>query len=62
MENASYHSEEKEKCPTIQWTEQEIIEWLESKGEVIDPTMVLLELLDLVKKHTQMCIHTNNYW
>lgn len=50
MDNAPYHSEKKEKCPTIQWKKQEIIEWLKSKGEVIDPTMIIPELLEVVKR------------
>ena len=50
MDNAPYHSVKLEKCPTTNWKKADIIEWLQSKGEVIDSTMVIAELLEQVKK------------
>lgn len=50
MDNAPYHSVKTEKCPTTNWRKQAIVEWLESKGEVVDRTMVIAELLQQVKK------------
>lgn len=46
MDNAPYHSVRLEKCPTTNWRKVDIIEWLRSKGEVVDSTMVIAELLD----------------
>lgn len=50
MDNAPYHSVKLDKCPIINWRKADIIQWLESKGEVIDPTMIILELLEIVKR------------
>ncbi|XP_008178574.1 uncharacterized protein LOC103307901 [Acyrthosiphon pisum] len=50
MDNAPYHSVKLEKCPTTNWKKANIIEWLQSKGEVIDSTMIIPELLDIVKQ------------
>ncbi|XP_022161573.1 uncharacterized protein LOC111027488 [Myzus persicae] len=50
MDNAPYHSVKKEKCPTTQWRKSDIIDWLTSKGEVIDNSMIIPELLKVVKQ------------
>ncbi|KAF0749684.1 DDE 3 domain-containing protein, partial [Aphis craccivora] len=50
MDNAPYHSVKIEKCPTTNWRKADIIAWLQSKGEQVDNTMLVVELLDLVKK------------
>lgn len=50
MDNAPYHSVKMEKCPTTSWRKANIIEWLENKGEVVDRTMNILELLQVVKR------------
>lgn len=50
MDNAPYHSVKSEKCPTTNWRKNQIIEWLQSKGQVVDGTMVVAELLGQVKK------------
>lgn len=50
MDNAPYHSVRKEKCPSTQTRKADIISWLESKGEVIDPTMIIPELLEIVQR------------
>lgn len=50
MDNAPYHSVKKEKCPTTQWRKSDIIDWLTSKGEVIDNSMIIPELLEVVKR------------
>ncbi|XP_022175604.1 uncharacterized protein LOC111037372 [Myzus persicae] len=50
MDNAPYHSVKSEKFPTTNWRKNQIIEWLQSKGQVVDGTMVIAELLGQVKK------------
>ncbi|XP_025192835.1 uncharacterized protein LOC112592888, partial [Melanaphis sacchari] len=50
MDNAPYHSMKKEKYPTTQWRKADIINWLTSKGEVIDNSMIIPELLEVVKR------------
>lgn len=50
LDNAPYQSVKVEKCPTTNWRKTEIIGWLESKGEVIDPSMVIPELLEISKR------------
>lgn len=50
IDNAPYHSVKMEKCPTTNWRKVDIIEWLVSKGEVIDNTMIIPELLEVVKR------------
>lgn len=50
LDNAPYHSVKVEKCPTANWRKTDIIGWLESKGEVIDPSMVIPELLEIAKR------------
>ncbi|XP_025192636.1 uncharacterized protein LOC112592697 [Melanaphis sacchari] len=50
MDNAPYHSVKIEKCPTTNWRKADIIAWLQSKGEQVDNTMLVIELLDQVKK------------
>jgi len=46
----SHHSVRLEKCLTTNWIKPEIIEWLQSNGEVVDSTMVITELLDEVDR------------
>ena len=50
MGNAPYHSVRKEKCPSTQMRKADVISWLESKGEVIDLTMIIHELLEIVQR------------
>jgi len=50
MDNASYHSVKLDKVPTASTKKADIIQWLENKGEVVDSTMIIQELLDIVKK------------
>ncbi|XP_060873383.1 uncharacterized protein LOC132947190 [Metopolophium dirhodum] len=50
MDNASYHSVKLDKAPTSSTKKADIIQWLEDKGEVVDRTMIVRELLDVVKK------------
>ncbi|XP_060846254.1 uncharacterized protein LOC132925915 [Rhopalosiphum padi] len=50
MDNAPYHSVKIEKCPTTNWRKADIIAWLQSKGKQVDNTMLVIELLDEVKK------------
>lgn len=49
-DNALYHSVKKEKSPTSSTRKADKIKWLENKGEIVDNTMVILELLDIVKR------------
>ncbi|KAE9543695.1 hypothetical protein AGLY_002091 [Aphis glycines] len=50
MDNAPYLSVKIEKCPTTNWRKADIIAWLQSKREQVDNTMLVVELLDQVKK------------
>lgn len=50
MDNAPYHSVRQEKCPTTNWRKADISEWLRSKGEVVDRTLIIPELLEMVKR------------
>ncbi|XP_025191797.1 uncharacterized protein LOC112592046 [Melanaphis sacchari] len=50
MDNVPYHSVKKEKAPTSSTRKADIISWLQNKGEVVDNTMVIPELLDIVKR------------
>ncbi|XP_022163493.1 uncharacterized protein LOC111028993 [Myzus persicae] len=50
MDNASYHSVEKDPTPVMSWKKQDIINWLESKGEVVTQPIVKAELLLRVKE------------
>ncbi|XP_026821732.1 uncharacterized protein LOC113560174 [Rhopalosiphum maidis] len=52
LDNAPYHSVKKEKTPTTSWRKAQIVEWLESKGEEIDPNQLTkndLEIVDRLK-------------
>ncbi|KAF0691895.1 DDE 3 domain-containing protein [Aphis craccivora] len=50
MDNAPYHSVKLEKCPTSNWRKADIIQWLHGKGEVVDQTMIIPELLEVVRR------------
>lgn len=50
MDNAPYHSVKIEKCPTTNWRKADIIAWLCSKGEEVDRTLIIAELLVMVKR------------
>ncbi|XP_025191753.1 uncharacterized protein LOC112592004 [Melanaphis sacchari] len=50
MDNAPYHSVKLEKCPTSNWRKADIIQWLQGKGEVVDQTMIIPELLEVVRR------------
>lgn len=50
MDNASYHSVKKYPCPAMSWKKQNIIKWLEAKGEIIDRHLVKRQLLEKVDK------------
>jgi len=49
MDNASYHSVKKDPIPMISWKKQDIINWLESKGEIITYPTTKGALLSKVK-------------
>jgi len=51
LDNAPYHSVKKEKTPTKAWKKADIVEWLVSKGEKIDPTqLVKNDLIEIVQR------------
>ncbi|KAL4119013.1 hypothetical protein QTP88_011886 [Uroleucon formosanum] len=50
MDNAPYHSEQQDKCPNVNTRKVDIIAWLESKGEVVDRSMVIRELIPIVNR------------
>jgi len=50
MDNAPYHSVKLDKAPTLATKKADIIRWLEDKGQVIDPTMIIPELIEIVKQ------------
>ncbi|CAI6377542.1 unnamed protein product [Macrosiphum euphorbiae] len=50
IDNASYHSVKIDKAPTSNTRKADIIKWLEDKGEVVDRTMVIPQLLLIVKR------------
>ncbi|XP_060855452.1 uncharacterized protein LOC132933150 [Metopolophium dirhodum] len=50
MDNASYHSVKLDRAPSSNAKKADIIKWLEDKGEVIKHSMVIPELLHIVKR------------
>jgi len=50
MDNASYHYVKLDKASTSSTKKADIIQWLEDKGEVVERTMVVRELLLVVKQ------------
>ncbi|KAL4097030.1 hypothetical protein QTP88_021870 [Uroleucon formosanum] len=50
MDNASYHSVKKHKIPVRSWKKQAIIDWLESKGEIVEHSAVKHNLMKRVNK------------
>jgi len=60
MNKASYNSVQLDKAPTSNTKRADIIKWLEDKGEVINPSMVIPQLVHIVKRlkplHTKYVI------
>lgn len=50
MDNASYHSVKIDKAPSSNTRKADIIKWLTDKGAVTDRSMVIPELLLMVKR------------
>jgi len=50
MDNASYHSVKLDKALTSNTKKTDIIKWLEDKGEVVDRSMIIPQLLYIVKR------------
>lgn len=50
MDNVFYHSVKKCQMPTMSWKKQNIIDWLESKGEIVNHPVVKIDLLKKVRK------------
>lgn len=48
MDNASYHSVKKDPLPTMAWKKNQIVEWLISKGCVVDTSLVKHHLMEKV--------------
>lgn len=61
MDSASYHSVKKYNIPVMSWKKQDIIKWLEHKGEIIKQPMVKAQLLEKVNilkpQHDRFAIH-----
>jgi len=49
-DNVSYHSVKKYPVPTLSWKKNDIIQWLESNGVVIDKPMVKFQLIAKVNE------------
>ncbi|XP_076658263.1 uncharacterized protein LOC143362192 [Halictus rubicundus] len=58
MDYAPYNSVKKEKYPSLRWKRDDIITWLEGKGETVNPRYVKIRLIELVEKYKQPA---NNY-
>jgi len=51
MNNAPYNTVKTEKIPTMSWKKADVVEWLISKGENIDPTQLIKnDLIEIVKR------------
>jgi len=50
MDNAPYHSVQSEKYPASSWKKAEILEWLNSKGVVLDRPMLKAQLMVKVRE------------
>ncbi|KAE9525310.1 hypothetical protein AGLY_014378 [Aphis glycines] len=53
MDNASHHSVKKIQMPTKSWKKQNIIDWLESKGEIVKHPVLKIDLLKKVRQLRQ---------
>jgi len=50
MDNAPYHSVKKHKIPVKSWKKQAIIDWLESKGVIVEHPTVKNDLMEKVNE------------
>lgn len=50
MDNASYHSIKKHRIPVKSWRKQAIIDWLETKGVIVEHPTVKNDLMEKVNK------------
>lgn len=50
MDNASYHSVKKHRIPVKSWRKQAIIDWLESKGVIVQHPIVKNDLMEKVNE------------
>jgi len=60
MDNASYHSVKKCPIPTMSWKKRRIIDWLESKGEIVIHSIVKIELMKKMRKLKKQYVNTTN--
>ncbi|XP_050431104.1 uncharacterized protein LOC126839733 [Adelges cooleyi] len=49
MDNTSYHSVKKDRIPVMSWKKQDIINWLESKDEIVTQPTIKALLLEKVQ-------------
>ena len=49
LDNAPYHSRKVERIPTSNWRKADIIQWLDEKQIQYQPTMIKVELIEIVK-------------
>ncbi|XP_027850809.2 uncharacterized protein LOC114130114 [Aphis gossypii] len=57
MDNASYHSVKKFHMPNKFWKKQNIIDWLESKGEIVKHPVLKIDLLKKVRQLKQYDVY-----
>lgn len=50
MDNVAYHTVKIDKVPTMDDKKEDIIKWLEDKGEVIERPLLYVELMQMVKR------------
>ncbi|XP_008181501.1 uncharacterized protein LOC103307625 [Acyrthosiphon pisum] len=50
IDNTSYNSVKKYPFPTMAWNKQKIIDWLENKGEIIQPSLIKPQLLEIANE------------
>ena len=51
MDNAPYHNEVHEKCPTKSSLKRDMVAWLEKKGIPLDPSSIKSELYAIISQH-----------
>lgn len=57
MDNAPYHTVQINKAPTMSSTKAQMQQWIEAKGLSYLPTMLKVELNDIIKEHKEPAIY-----
>ncbi|XP_050665072.1 uncharacterized protein LOC126965483 [Leptidea sinapis] len=57
MDNASYHTVQVDKAPTMSSTKSEMQSWITSKGLSYLPTMLKAQLYEIIKEHKQLPVY-----